>query len=89
LLQQRRTADTRYFIRNAALDVPPAVHVKYSKEVNRLYGVLDAQLARSGRYVAGGDYTIADIAIFPWMRTHKAQQIALLAAVFVLTCHRL
>jgi GST-like protein len=50
---------------------------RYAKEVNRLYGVLDAQLARTGRYVAGGEYTIADMAIFPWVRTHKAQQIAL------------
>jgi len=50
---------------------------RYSKEVNRLYGVLDAQLARTGQYVAGGEYTIADMAIFPWIRTHKAQQISL------------
>jgi GST-like protein len=42
-----------------------------------LYGVLEAQLARTGHYVAGGEYTIADMAIFPWIRTHKAQQIAL------------
>jgi GST-like protein len=50
---------------------------RYAKEVNRLYGVLDAQLARTGHNVAGGEYTIADMAIFPWIRTHKAQQISL------------
>jgi GST-like protein len=50
---------------------------RYGKEVNRLYGVLDAQLARTGHYVAGMEYSIADMAIFPWVRTHKAQQVAI------------
>ena len=65
-----------HFLLYAPEKIPYALE-RYSKEVNRLYGVLDAQLARTGRYVAGGDYGIADIAIFPWIRTHKAQQIAL------------
>jgi GST-like protein len=39
---------------------------RYTKEANRLYGVLDRRLAAHA-YVAG-DYSIADIAIFPWMR---------------------
>jgi GST-like protein len=39
---------------------------RYTKEANRLHGVLDRRLA-SHAYVAG-DYSIADIAIFPWMR---------------------
>ena len=50
---------------------------RYSKEVDRLYGVLDLQLERTGRYVAGAEYSIADIAIFPWIRTHKRQQVKL------------
>jgi GST-like protein len=50
---------------------------RYGKEVNRLYGVLDAQLARTGHYVAGIEYSIADMAIFPWVRTYKAQRIAI------------
>ena len=50
---------------------------RYGKEVDRLYGVLDAQLGRTGAYVAGEDYSIADMAIFPWVRTHKAQQVDL------------
>ena len=45
---------------------------RYEREARRLYGVLDAQLAR-GEYVAGAEYSIADIAIFPWIVTHKAQ----------------
>jgi len=65
-----------HFLLYAPKRLPYAIE-RYSKEVNRLYGVLDAQLARTGQHVAGGEYTIADIAIFPWIRTHKAQQIAL------------
>ncbi len=42
---------------------------RYTREANRLYGVLDEQLARN-EYVAGDEYTIADIAIFPWLRSH-------------------
>lgn len=48
---------------------------RYQRETRRLYGVLDAQLAH-GEYVAG-DYSIADIAIFPWIMTHKAQGLTL------------
>ena len=65
-----------HFLLYAPEKIPYALD-RYAKEVNRLYGVLDAQLARTGHYVAGGEYTIADIAIFPWIRIHKAQQIAL------------
>jgi GST-like protein len=65
-----------HFLLYAPEQLPYAIE-RYGKEVNRLYGVLDAQLARSGQFVAGGAYTIADMAIFPWVRTHKAQQVAL------------
>ena len=65
-----------HFLLYAPEKLPYAIE-RYGKEVNRLYGVLDAQLARTGRCVAGAEYSIADMAIFPWIRTHKAQQIAL------------
>ena len=65
-----------HFLLYAAEKHPYAID-RYAKEVDRLYGVLDAQLARTGQFVAGEDYSIADIAIFPWIRTHKAQQIRL------------
>ena len=39
-----------------------------------LYGVLDKQLAEH-RYIAGDEYTIADIAAFPWTRSWKNQGI--------------
>jgi len=56
--------------------IPYAIE-RYSKEVDRLYGVLDVQLGHTGAYVAGTDYSVADMAIFPWVRTHKAQNVAL------------
>ncbi|MBI4182768.1 MAG: glutathione S-transferase N-terminal domain-containing protein [Proteobacteria bacterium] len=40
---------------------------RYTNEANRLYNVLDRRLKESA-YVAGPAYTIADIAIYPWMR---------------------
>ena len=40
---------------------------RYVAETRRLLGVLDARLARDP-WVSGRDYTIADIAIFPWVR---------------------
>jgi len=65
-----------HFLLYAPEKVPYAID-RYGKEVNRLYGVLDAQLGRTGAFVAGADYSIADMAIFPWVRTHKAQQVPL------------
>ena len=50
---------------------------RYEREAARLYGVLDGQLGRTGAYVAGDDYSIADMACFPWLITHKAQGITL------------
>ncbi|MGJ7902677.1 glutathione binding-like protein [Lysobacter sp. 1R34A] len=42
---------------------------RYTREVERLYGVLDRRLA--GRaYLAGDDYSIADIACYPWIVPH-------------------
>ncbi len=46
---------------------------RYSREAQRLYAVLDKQLAKTGAFVAGPDYSIADMAIVPWIATHKAQ----------------
>ena len=62
-----------HFIRYAPEKLPYAID-RYSKEANRLYGVLDRRLAESG-YVACGAYTIADIAIMPWLRTASGQNV--------------
>jgi GSH-dependent disulfide-bond oxidoreductase len=47
---------------------------RYTNEAKRLYRVMNDQLAKS-RYIAGRDYSIADIAIFPWLRSWKNQGI--------------
>jgi GST-like protein len=47
---------------------------RYTNEAKRLYGVMDKQLAQH-RYIAGDEYTIADIAIFPWLRSWQNQGI--------------
>jgi GST-like protein len=41
---------------------------RYTNEANRLYDILDRKLGESA-YIAGADYSIADIAIYPWMRS--------------------
>ena len=40
---------------------------RYSNEARRLYGVLDTRLGKTA-FVAADEYTIADIATFPWVR---------------------
>ncbi len=47
---------------------------RYSNEAKRLYGVMDRQLAKH-KFMAGSQYTIADIAIFPWLRSWQNQGI--------------
>ena len=49
----------------------PAQVERFTAEVARIFGVVEQQLASGGPYLAG-DYSIADIASFPWMRNHKA-----------------
>jgi len=47
---------------------------RYTNEAKRLYSVLDKQLSKTA-YLAGDDYTIADIATYPWTRSAKNQGI--------------
>ena len=51
----------------------PYARDRYRAEVARLYGVLDRQLADNA-YVAGPDYSIADMAIWPWAHLWKRQE---------------
>jgi GST-like protein len=51
---------------------------RYGIEVNRLYRVLNARLADS-LYLAGPDYSIADIATFPWVRAPERRQVEIAA----------
>jgi len=46
---------------------------RYVKETNRLYGVLDRRLG-DREFIVVDDYTIADIATYPWIVPWKAQQ---------------
>ena len=47
---------------------------RYTNEARRLYGVMDRQLAHHP-FIAGKNYSIADIAIFPWVRSWAHQGI--------------
>lgn len=47
---------------------------RYTREAQRLYGVMDRRLAQSA-WMAGNDYSIADIAIYPWLRSWQNQGI--------------
>jgi GSH-dependent disulfide-bond oxidoreductase len=47
---------------------------RYTNEARRLYAVMNGRLANS-RYLGGKDYSIADIAVFPWLRSWKNQGI--------------
>lgn len=59
-----------HFAKYAPARIPYAIE-RYRNETNRLYGVLDRELAKSP-YVAG-DYSIADIACYPWIVPHADQ----------------
>ncbi|MGZ5894169.1 MAG: glutathione binding-like protein [Caldimonas sp.] len=55
--------------------IPYAIE-RYSNEAKRLYNVIDKRLA-SRRFIVGEEYTIADIALFPWLRSWRNQGIDL------------
>ncbi len=57
-----------HFVRAAKEQVPYAID-RYTKEKDRLYGVLDRRLGESA-YLAG-EYSIADIATYPWVWRHE------------------
>jgi GST-like protein len=45
---------------------------RYTNETRRLYGVVDKRLADNG-WLAAGEYTIADMATYPWLRLYERQ----------------
>ena len=61
-----------HFNRYAPEKIPYAIK-RYIDETGRLYGVLDRQLAGKP-FVAGVEYSIADMAIYPWIVPHDAQE---------------
>ena len=60
-----------HFSQFAPEKIPYAIK-RYVDETARLYGVLDRRLA-DRPFVAGADYSIADMAIYPWIVSHKWQ----------------
>jgi GST-like protein len=61
-----------HFNRFAQEKIPYAIK-RYMDETTRLYGVLNKRLADRD-FVAGGEYTIADMAIYPWIARHTWQE---------------
>ncbi|MBC7597969.1 MAG: glutathione S-transferase family protein [Polaromonas sp.] len=57
---------THHFRQYAPEKIDYAIQ-RYTNETRRLYGVMDKQLAGS-KFIACNQYSIADIAIFPWLR---------------------
>jgi GST-like protein len=64
-----------HFSQYTSQKIPYAVD-RYVKETNRLYGVLDRRFSQVGeapyRFIAG-EYSIADMAIYPWIAPHERQ----------------
>ena len=63
-----------HFRAYAPEQIPYAIN-RYTNEAKRLYGVMDRRL--DGREWFADDYSIADIAIFPWLRSWERQGIVL------------
>jgi len=66
-----------HFMKFAPVKVEYGIE-RYGKEAKRLYGVLDKHLA-SNTYLAGDEYTIADMATYPWAARHEYHQVDLAA----------
>ncbi len=58
-----------HFLRAAKVEVPYAIE-RYVKEKDRIYGVLERRLGEAP-YLAGDEYTIADVATYPWVARHE------------------
>jgi GSH-dependent disulfide-bond oxidoreductase len=61
-----------HFVQYAPEKLPYAID-RYVKETNRLYGVMNRRLADRA-FLAGNDYTIADMAAYPWVVPHERQR---------------
>jgi GST-like protein len=64
-----------HFMRAAKEQIPYGID-RYGKEAQRLYGVMNARLGESA-YLAGKDYSIADIATYPWVARHEWHRVDL------------
>lgn len=66
-------AGQNHHFNHYAPEVVPYRIKRYTEETTRLYGVLNNQLA-DNRYVAGNEYSIADMAIYPWVTLYEHQK---------------
>jgi GSH-dependent disulfide-bond oxidoreductase len=62
-----------HFVQYAPERIPYAMD-RYVNETSRLYGVLNKHLSDGRAFVAGQSYSIADMAIYPWIVPHERQQ---------------
>ncbi|MBK5539446.1 glutathione S-transferase N-terminal domain-containing protein [Pseudomonas sp. TH05] len=65
-------AGQNHHFSHAAPEKVPYAIKRYIDETARLYGVLDRRLADRD-FVAGSEYSIADMAIYPWIVSYKKQ----------------
>jgi GST-like protein len=61
-----------HHFRNYAVEKLPYAINRFVNEATRLYNILDKKLGET-EFLAGNDYTIADMATYPWIRPWKAQ----------------
>jgi len=61
-----------HFVQYAPEQLPYAID-RYVKETSRLYGVLNKHLSDGRDYICG-DYSIADMATYPWVVPHERQR---------------
>ncbi|WP_299393166.1 glutathione binding-like protein [Pelagibius sp.] len=64
-----------HHFRNYAPERIEYAYQRYTNEAKRLYGVMDKRLAEA-RYLGGEEYSIADIAAWPWTRTPDRQGVS-------------
>jgi GST-like protein len=64
-----------HFMRAAKEQIPYGIE-RYGNEAKRLYGVMNKRLGEA-KYLAGDDYSIADIATYPWVARHEWHRVAL------------
>jgi GST-like protein len=64
-----------HFMRAKKDEVPYGTE-RYGNEAKRLYGVMDRQL-QANEYLSGAEYTIADIATYPWVARHEWHRVDL------------
>jgi GST-like protein len=65
---------THHYLRSAKEQVPYAIE-RYKTETRRPYGVLERRLGQAA--FLAGEYSVADIATYPWVSRHEWHQVAL------------